>query len=55
MLHVDRVDPRGEDPGTKMTDAITQGGARGWKLIQILPMQNEILIVWEKPKTEKRG
>ena len=55
MLEVERHDPRGEVPGEKLKAEIERGGKKGWKLQAVIPLQDEILLVWDKPKTEKRG
>ncbi len=53
-IEVERVDPRGEDPGEKLKTEIERGGVQGWSLINVIPLFNEILLIWDKPDTEQR-
>ena len=55
-LYVERLTStlRSEDPGTDTAAAIEAGGTKGWTLISILPLNNEIQLVWDKPDTEQR-
>ena len=55
MLKVEQVDPRGENVAEKMTAQIERGGVQGWSLVQILPLFDVILLVWDQPDQEQRG
>jgi hypothetical protein len=52
---VERVDPRGEDVATKMSERLNAGGAKGWTLVNLTFNFSEILIFWQLPTRETRG
>lgn len=52
---VERVDPRGESPGEKLKIQIELGGSQGKTLTNVIPLFDEILLIWQVPDSEQRG
>ena len=56
MYEVERVDPRGEDPSVKLKTQIEFGAnEHGWQLVNVIPLFNEILLVWDKGGAQPGG
>ena len=52
---VERVQTRGGSPGDALSAQITGGGVQGKTLLQVIPLFDEILLVWQAPAKESRG
>lgn len=52
---VQRIVTRGQNPGDVLEKVLDEGASAGKQLVQVIPLFDEILLLWQKPTREQRG